>query len=157
MNTTHVLAISALAAATAFTVLVLAFVLRARRLNRLDCCGLCGDQLGLESRFRFHGRTVCQPCSRRLRFVTVPRVGRVTVLLTLWAVGLAALAFLVEEHDPDVVIWGAVFTAVVASALMAGALPPLTRSSDRTADTLRRLHAMRRVERERRGQDADVK
>jgi hypothetical protein len=154
MSTSHFLAIAALAAATAFTGLVLAVVLRARRLNRLDCCGLCGDHLGLESRFRFHGRTVCEPCSRRLRFVTVPRVGRVTVLLTLWAVGLAALAVLVEEHDPDVVIWGAVFTAVVASALMAGALPPLTRSSDRTADTLRRLHAMRRIE--RRGQDAEV-
>jgi hypothetical protein len=85
-----------------------------------------------------------------LRLVTVPRAGRITALLVLWGAGFAALAVLIEERDPDAVVWAAVFGGLVAAALLAGALPPLTRSSDRTAATLQRLHTLRHAERERR-------
>lgn len=155
MTTIHGLAITTLGAVSAFTGVVLVFVVRAQRLNHADCCGWCGNLLGLESRFRFHGRTVCERCSRRLRFVTIPRSGRITVLLTLWGAGLAALAILIEEHDPDVVVWATVFGGLVAAALIAGAMPPITRSADRTAATLRQLHAWRQAERRREEAEVD--
>jgi hypothetical protein len=143
MDTAHTIAIVTLAAACTFTGLVVAFVLRAQRLNGRDCCGWCGEQLGPEGRHRFHARTVCAACWRRLRLVTLPRVVRITVLLAAWIAGAVALAELIGEGDPRAVVWAPVYGGVVLVALIAGALPPFTRAADRTAATLRRLHSLR--------------
>lgn len=152
MTAAHLVPIVALGAACVFTGAVLAFVLRAQRLNRMDRCGLCGDQLALESRFRFHGRTVCPPCSQRVRFVKVPRVGRVAVLLMAWFLGLAALVTLIGLHDPEALLWGPLFAGLVLSAVIAGAVPPLSKARNHTATTLRRLHALLHAERAQPGE-----
>lgn len=149
MSLAHFLPVAALGVACLFTGVVLVFVLRARRLNRADRCGLCGDQLGLESRFRFHGRTVYRSCSQRVRLITVPRAGRIGVLLAVWALGAVGLVALIQRHDTDALVWGPLFGGIVLCAVIAGALPPLTNAVDRTASTLRRLHALLQAERTR--------
>ena len=144
MHMTHAAAILALSVACTFTALVVVWVVRARRLNVRDCCAWCGDQLGLESRHRFHARSVCARCWQRLRVVMIRRVVRIAVLLTVWLTGAVSLAELVGENDPSVMLWAPVFGALVLAALIAGALPPFKRGGDQTAATLRRLHALQR-------------
>src|SRR6185503_14078616 len=111
---------------------VLGFVLRARRLNNGDLCGLCARLLPLENRFRFHGRTVCAGCAHRLRYVTLPRVARVAVLLTIWGLGAAALVAMVATHDPEYRVWAPLFGGLVLTALLVGAMPAPSASDDRT-------------------------
>ena len=147
MSLAHFVPIAALAAASLFTGLVVVFVLRAQRLNRADRCGVCGHQLGMEQRFRFHGRAVCSRCSQRVRLITVPRPLRIGILLAIWSLGVLGLVALIQRRDSAALVWGPVFGGVVLSALIAGALPPLTQAVDRTAVTLRRLHALLEAER----------
>ena len=147
MHTVHTIAVLTLAAACTFTALVAAFVLRAQRLNRRECCAWCGQEMGPEGRYRFHARTVCASCWRRLRIVTLPRIVRITVLLSAWIAGAVALAELIGAGDPQALVWGPLYAGVVLVALIAGALPPFTRGADHTAATLRRLHALRQGDR----------
>lgn len=147
MNLAHFVPVVAIAAACVFTGLALGFVLRAQRLNNGDRCGLCGEQLGLEARFRFHRRTVCRSCSQRVRYVTVPRAGRIGMLLLVWGLGALGVVALVQQHDPGALVWGPVLGGLILSAVIAGVLPPLKHAADRTATTLQRLHALLHAER----------
>lgn len=140
---THVVPLVAIGTASLITGAVLAFVLRARRLNRGDLCGLCARLLPLEGRFRFHGRSMCANCARRLRYVTLPRLARIAVLVGIWGLGAAALVAMVATHDPEFRVWGPLFGGLVLAALLVGAVPAPSPSDDRTASTLQRLHALR--------------
>jgi hypothetical protein len=132
----------AIGTASLVTGLVLTFVIRARRLNAGDHCGLCARLLPLEGRFRFHRRTVCATCFARLRLFMIPRVVRILLLLVIWSAGALALIVMVAHHDRDVRIWAPLFGALVLAAILVGALPAPSKTEDRTADTMRRLHAL---------------
>jgi len=143
MSLTLVVPRLAVSAASLLTGAVLGFVVRARRLNGGDLCGVCGTLLPLEHRFRFHGRTVCANCARRTRYIAMPRVLRVIVLLLVWGIGLAAVVDMLVTHDPEAPLWAPLFVGLVIIALLVGAVPAPTPSDDQTASTLRRLHALR--------------
>jgi hypothetical protein len=143
MMLSQIVPLAAIATASLITGVVLTFVLRARRLNNGDLCGLCARLLPLEDRYRFHGRTMCARCARRLRYLTLPRFARVIVLLTIWGLGAAALVAMFATRDPEFLLWAPLFGGLVLTALLVGAVPAPSHSDDRTASTLQRLHALR--------------
>lgn len=134
----------AIGTASLLTGLVLGWIVRARRLNNADLCGSCGRLLPLEHRFRFHGRTVCESCSQRLRYLAIPRLGRIAVLIAVWGTGVAALVAMVALHDREVRVWAPIFSVLVVAALFVGALPAPHESHEHTAATMRRLHSLLR-------------
>lgn len=141
MRLAHVLPLAAIVAASLATGLVLAFVIRARRLNAADLCGVCARLLPLELRFRFHGRSVCPACSRRLRHVAIPRIARILLLLVVWTGGAAAVIAMILNHEPEARFWGPLFAMLVLLSLLVGALPAPVEREDHTATTLERRHA----------------